>query len=66
MTDCPTGCDRAVAPGQLLCRPCWSLVPKPIQRDVYATWRKWQRNLGDVDAMEAYRSARAAAIASIP
>ena len=60
---CPTGCDRPVAPGKLLCLPCWREVPPHVQREVYRTWRALQR--GDDDAVEAYEAARDAAIGSI-
>lgn len=62
---CPTGCGRAVAGGQLLCRPCWGEVPKPLQTDVYRTWRAWRNDFGDHTKAQAYRAARDAAIASI-
>lgn len=34
--DCPaTGCTRRVARHQLMCRPHWYMVPKPLRDAVY-------------------------------
>lgn len=62
---CPTGCGRAVEAGKLMCRPCWSRVPRELQQRVYAAWRAWRKDFGDAVAMESYNDAREAAIASI-
>jgi hypothetical protein len=63
---CPTGCGRPVARGKLMCAPCWSEVPKPLQTDVYRTWRAWRRQVGSGELMHAYSAAVDAAVASIP
>ena len=63
---CPIGCGRNCKPGHLMCSGCWRLVPRDLQQEVYRTWRAWQRSNGDADRMAAYRSARDAAIASVP
>jgi hypothetical protein len=62
MDDCPTGCGRTHRDGHLMCGPCWSLVPKHLQRDVLRTWQKWRRDFGDTDAFTEYLAARDAAI----
>lgn len=62
---CPSGCGRTVAAGKLMCRPCWSEVPREIQQQVYRTWRAWSRDLDDNEAMHAYRAAREAALGCV-
>lgn len=62
---CPTGCGRAVAPGKLMCAPCWREVPKELQREVYAAWRALSSGSTVGDPVERYRAARDAAIGSI-
>lgn len=32
-------CGSAVKAGHLMCRDCWSRVPRPLQRNVNAAWR---------------------------
>jgi hypothetical protein len=64
-TACPTGCGRTRAAGHLMCRPCWSEVPRHLQRDVHRAWRAWRVDLGDAAHMRAYRAASDAAIASV-
>ena len=66
MDDCPTGCGRKRRNGHLMCGPCWGQVPGHLQRDVYRTWRKWRKDLGDADALNEYRDAHDAAIAAVP
>lgn len=65
-TLCPIGCGRIVKTGHLMCVLCWRMVPSALQREVYRTWRAWQHDMADADRMAAYRSARDAAIASVP
>ena len=62
---CPTGCGRKVDTGKLLCLPCWREVPKHLQNDVYRTWRKVLAGSTDDDVLQAYETARDAAIGSI-
>lgn len=63
---CPAGCGRTVAPGKLMCAPCWREVPPHLQREVYSTWRAFRRRQpGDTSALRAYGAARDAAIGSI-
>lgn len=61
---CPTGCGRTVRPGHLMCAACWREVPKAEQRDVWRTWRTFQRVMTD-DAWDAYQTARTAALTAI-
>lgn len=58
-TPCPAGCGRAQQPGKLLCYPCWSTVPKPVQQEVYRTWRAF-RKASPRDDPEGFRAASAA------
>jgi hypothetical protein len=48
------GCKRACPPRWLMCKPCWSQVPRDVQDEVYATvgkrgpvvdatWAPWWR-----------------------
>ena len=45
MSTCPTDCGANVQAGHLMCRHCWSLVPKTLQTEVYSTWRSLNRSL---------------------
>lgn len=63
--ECPVGCGRRRRRGHLMCGPCWSSVPKFLQRDVLNTWRRWRRNRADAGALRAYRSAVDAAMTSV-
>jgi len=36
---CPTGCGRNVKIGNIMCAPCWHLVPRELQTPVWAAWR---------------------------
>lgn len=62
-------CAKALAYHILMCRPHWRMVPKPMQRDVTATWRKASRLSGEVlsnparvEAVKDYLAARQAAV----
>ncbi len=59
--DCPAkGCTRAVSPGQLMCRPHWSMVPRPLQR---AVWNAYANRAGV--GSRAHREAILAAIDAV-
>lgn len=75
---CPTGCGRTPGSGKLMCAPCWSEVPRFLQREVLRTWRSYQaahrakKGLGTPEdharireARTAYQEARDAAVGSI-
>lgn len=64
-TECPSGCGRRRRTGQLMCPACWSEVPRHLQRDVQSTWRRWRRDLGNGEALRAYRAATDAALTCI-
>lgn len=64
MAECPTGCGRALKMGHLLCGACWSRVPRALQRDVWRTWRTYQKTPTD-RAWSCYTDAREAALAAI-
>lgn len=55
MSACPTGCGHNVKEGQLLCRLCWRLVPVPLRREVWRTWRAVLRGPADAIAADAFR-----------
>lgn len=53
---------------QLMCRSCWSGVPKPLQIDVYRSWRAFQRRKNPSEGrahLAAYQAACNAAVASL-
>ena len=69
---CPTGCGRSVEAGKLMCPPCWSKVPRHLQRRVYLTWSdhrklvRGERTLEQVRESRAkYEEAKEAALAAI-
>lgn len=68
---CPTGCGGTVKPGHLTCITCWHEIPGELRREVTRTWRALERIRGSARrngkayTLEAYRSARDAALASI-
>jgi len=62
---CPVGCGRRRRRGHLMCGPCWSRVPKFLQRDVLNTWRRWRNNHAEPGALRAYRAAVDAAMSSV-
>lgn len=35
------GCIKQIAVNLLMCMPHWRSVPRPLQRQVYRTWRAW-------------------------
>lgn len=69
--ECPAGCGRTVAPGQLMCGPCWGEVPFRLKRLVNRTWEAYRRltlrdqGPGARETRRAYREARDAAIGAI-
>jgi hypothetical protein len=65
LNECPTGCGRQHKSGHLMCRPCWSEVPKHLQLEVYRTWRLWSRNPANGEAARAYDAAVEAAVGAI-
>ena len=69
MSACPVpDCTAHTQPGRLLCLPHWRLVPYPLQKDVWNTWRAYTKASG-ADALLAarkpYYDAREAAIAEV-
>lgn len=62
---CPIpSCNRTVSRGKLMCPRCWGAVPPHLQREVYRTWRAWQRDNTDA-AFAAYDHARTAALEAV-
>lgn len=57
---CPVkGCTSHAKPNQLMCRPHWRRVPKPLNHAVFDTYRNLRHDPA------AYRQARDAAIAAV-
>jgi len=52
MSQCPTGCGRSVALGNLLCRTCWHVVPPALAADVWRTWRAFNKEMSAQDTLE--------------
>lgn len=62
---CPVrGCRGLRKPQQLLCRPCWRMVPIPLQRQVYAAYDAVKAGPCSVHREE-HRAACSAAIAAV-
>lgn len=57
------GCDVAVLPRLLMCLRHWRMVPRPLQRQVWATYRPGQEV--DKEPTGVYLAAAKAAIASV-
>jgi hypothetical protein len=62
---CPACMVRTQPPGKLMCSRCWGKVPPDLQKAVYSTWRKWERDLDNTAAMFAYRAAAEAALVAV-
>lgn len=60
---CPAGCGRRRRPFDLMCGPCWSCVPRRIQREVLLTWRS-HCHKASRRTRDAYRAAVSAALES--
>ena len=61
MTTCPaTDCGKPISKRLLMCLPCWRLVPKDVQRRVYAAHKTnnalaWLEARGEaIQAVDAY------------
>lgn len=62
-------CQRSARKGHLMCPHCWRVVPKPLQVDVWRTWRAFERRKSPRDGLStlaAYRNACTAAVAAVP
>lgn len=57
-------CNVVCARHHLMCLPHWRLVPAALQREVWDTWKAWNRKGGSANH-EAYKAARDAAIAAV-
>jgi hypothetical protein len=61
---CPVdGCTRRHQPHYLMCRPCWSKVPRHLRDAVYAAVATWRRTYEDAD-FQAMRAVQREAIAA--
>jgi len=59
---CPA-CERRPRPNRkAMCGPCWRVVPKPVQENLYRAWRQWSRDFGNPDHFRDYRDALDAAV----
>lgn len=53
---CAHNCRETVVCGQLMCKPHWLSLPKPIRDEVWASWRAYQpRAVANLDGMEIAR-----------
>lgn len=60
--ECPVDpCPRTVRPGHLMCAVHWRQIPKPIQLQVWRTWRAFEKAMTD-ETWAAYETARAEAL----
>lgn len=57
------GCNAAVPPRMLMCLRHWRMVPKPLQADVWATYRPGQEI--DKRPSQDYLTAQQAAIVAV-
>lgn len=58
-----TGCEREVPPEMLMCRHHWFMVPTPIRKAVWSTYRQGQCD--DWDVSRAYCAAAKAAVVAV-
>ena len=58
---CPARCGNTRSSGKLMCRRCWSKVPRDLQRAVYAAYSP----RAGLRQSEAWATAAQAAIASV-
>lgn len=61
------GCPLHVPPAMLMCRRHWSMVPRPLQRQVWATYQDGQEALaeGGPRPSSAYLDAARAAVEAV-
>ena len=60
------GCDRRVPPRMLMCFSHWRMVPRDLQREVWATYQPGQERLdGTADVTIRYVDAAQAAVAVV-
>lgn len=53
---CPVeGCQRQCRRTHAMCAAHWSTVPKELQRQLYAAFRRWRADLGNGDLFRDYR-----------
>lgn len=72
MTPCPVSlCGAGIRHGHLMCRTCWSRVPRALQTSVNQTWSAYRRQLkpgnaeAKVEARRSYLNATQAAIDAV-
>jgi hypothetical protein len=62
--ECPVdGCEKSIPLDKLMCPTHWRQVPRDLQGEVYAAWRRRVR--GDDGAMERHQAAKDAAIHAV-
>lgn len=60
---CPVGCGRNKNPDYLMCRACWSKVPRDVQAEVYDAVRTFRRMDGSL-TLRGLRAVQAVALAA--
>lgn len=63
--ECPTGCGERHSIEYVMCRRCWSKVPREIQSRVYRAWGARRRFPGDERKIAEHESAKRQAIAFV-
>ncbi len=58
------GCPAGVPATMLMCRSHWAMVPKPVQKKVWATWKALLAGDGSKEYRDARDDAIAAAVAN--
>jgi hypothetical protein len=58
------GCQHLVKRGHLMCVDHWRMVPSPLARAVWATW-KTQRAVNSLATLKAYLDAKQAAVQAV-
>lgn len=63
---CPVaGCGKPIKREHLMCAPHWFKVPRDVQREVLAAFRRWEDSDGSHVATENLQAAQRVAIAEV-
>lgn len=61
---CCSVCGKAIPSGRLMCVSDWRLVPAPMQRDVWRTWKAFQDRTSAFSGLRALADYRVASDAA--